>query len=443
MEQLIKLYQAGQFNDADKRAKALLQANPNSYQLYNIHGAIQAANGQLDQAIVSYRYAIKLKPDYAQAYYNLGNALKKQGNHNEAIASYKQAIKLKPDFTSCFCNLSTVMKFDNTTPELASMESIYALKDLSAEDRIHIAFALGKAHDDLKQYDKAFKYILTGNTLKRESIHYDLNNEINQFNFLKSVFNTKLFTKNKCKGIQDAPVIFIVGMPRSGTTLTEQILASHPKVYGAGELKYLANIYNSAFASFSKDKLQDKLQRITESELSTLGNDYLNSIKENTNDNQHITNKMPYNFRRIGFIKLLFPNAKVIHCQRNPLDNCASLFNHYFEEGQEYSYDLNELGQYYNLYQDLMQHWHQVLPGFIYDLSYESLVADTEGKVRALLEYCELPWDDACLEFHKNKRAVQTASATQVRQPIYKGSIERWKNYEKGLTPLLDIINMD
>ena len=220
----------------------------------------------------------------------------------------------------------------------------------------------------------------------------------------------------------------------------EQILASHPKVYGAGELDCLKQIVSSIFSKidYAKFIYNVNQERV---DFSGAGNEYIYMIRKHSDTARFITDKMPSNFLRIGMIKLILPNAKVIHCCRDPLDTCVSIFKNYFSlDGNYYAYDLRELGQYYNLYRDLMNHWHSVLPDFIYDIQYEDVVADQEKQSRALLEYCGLEWDDACLEFYRTDRPVRTASAAQVRRPIYKDSVQSWKRYENWLSPLLEVL---
>ena len=231
-------------------------------------------------------------------------------------------------------------------------------------------------------------------------------------------------------------------MPRSGTTLVEQILASHPKVHRAGELNYLHRVVTSRFTKIDDARFAESLNQASTGDFSGAGGEYIRMIRERADSAGFITDKMPLNFHLIGMIKLMLPNAKIIHCCRDPLDTCLSIFKNYFSfDGHYYAYDLDEIGRYYNLYRDLMRHWRHVLPGFIYDIQYENLVAEQEKQSRALLAYCGLEWDDACLEFHKTDRPVQTASSAQVRRPIYKDSVQSWKRYENQLAPLRDVLS--
>ena len=307
---------------------------------------------------------------------------------------------------------------------------------------MHLAFGLGKLFEDLRQYEKAFGHFLTGNAIKHGTYEFAIEDVEKYFERLKQLFTKDLFGKNKSAGSSDGKPIFVVGMPRTGTTLVEQVLASHPNVFGAGELDDLNRIVTSHFGAIDDVKFIENINQANTGEFSRAGDDYIGMIRERAETADFITDKMPDNFRLIGMIKLLMPNAKIIHCRRDPRDTCLSIFKTLFTiKGHYYAYDLGLLGQYYNLYRDLMTHWHSVLPGFIYDIHYEDVVADQEPQSRALLAYCGLEWDDACLEFHKTNRPVQTASAAQTRRPMYKDFIQSWKRFEKWLAPLLDELN--
>jgi len=225
-------------------------------------------------------------------------------------------------------------------------------------------------------------------------------------------------------------------MPRSGTSLVEQILASHPDVFGAGELSDLSNLIKKYFLTDSSSKNSQRVVDLGAAASEDLGKEYIAGIRKYSKISKYITDKMPHNFHYIGLIRAILPNARVIHCTRDPMDNCLSILKNYFIDGYEYSYDMTELGQFYSLYLDLMQYWRNALPGFIYDLSYEQLVADQENQIKRLIDYCDLPWDAACLDFHKTRRKVKTASKAQVRRPIYKDSVKLSKRYEKQLEPL-------
>jgi Sulfotransferase family len=250
-----------------------------------------------------------------------------------------------------------------------------------------------------------------------------------------------LFREFQAAGTADVMPIFILGMLRSGTTLVEQILASHSKVHGAGELRFLNRIVTSRFRGLDEPRFTESIQQANIDDFTNAGDEYIGTIRKNADSVAFITDKMPYNFRLIGMIKLMMSNAKIIHCCRAARDTFLSIFkNEFADDGNYYANDLGELGRYHNLYRDLMTHWHSVLPDFIYDIQYEDMVADQEAQSKALLAFCGLEWDDACLAFHRTNRPVQTASAAQVRRPIFKDSVRAWMHYENQLVPLLEIL---
>jgi len=465
------LKEQNKLNEAIISFRQALSLKPDSAMThYNLGNAL-IDQGKLDEAVASYRQAISLKPDYTEVFYNLGKALTAQGKLYEAITSYKQAISLRPDFAvvynnlgilfnqlgkmddaiSCFRkalslkpnyltpfkNLSLIVKFTQVDDFTNKMAEIFSKKgEISNADRLDLGFALGKIYEDIGDYNKSFEYILEANRLKRRSYKYSILNDQVFFERIKKTFTTDFFASHYGLGNQDKTPIFILGMPRSGTTLVEQILASHPQIFGAGELKILSRITNSICLEESKAQFPECLQDVNVGIFKIIGTDYIEKIRKYSEDEEYITDKMPSNFLFIGLIKTILPNSKIIHCIRNPMDNCFSIFKKGFTASHDYAYDLTELGQYYTLYLDLMAHWERVLPGFIYTLKYEEMVLDQYNQTKSLLEFCGISWDEACLTFYKTERRVSTASLAQVRQPIYKDSIELWKRYEKQLEPL-------
>ncbi len=341
---------------------------------------------------------------------------------------------------TAYRQLASLKKFSEYDHDVKAMEEAWATPDLSDEQRMQLAFGLGKSFDDLRRYEKAFRFFSAGNDIKRGTYNFSVEHAENNFGMIKKLFTIDMFADHRLAGASDETPIFILGMPRSGTSLVEQILASHPKVHGGGELDYLKNVVFHLNKSY-KGIFTDVINQARINQFSNAGTKYIKMIRAHSNFARFITDKMPENFRFIGIIKLMLPNAKIIHCRRNPMDTCLSIFKNLFTgDGLLYTNNLRELGQYYKLYGDLMSYWHSVLPGFIYDIQYEDVVANQEKQSRALLEHCGLEWDDACVEFHKTNQPVQTLSSAQVRRPIYNDSVQAWKRYEKWLTPLLDII---
>jgi hypothetical protein len=259
---------------------------------------------------------------------------------------------------------------------------------------------------------------------------------------LKKNFSKPFFQKHILSGFKSKQPIFIVGMPRSGTSLVEQIIASHPEVYGAGELAYLANVVNKYFKQIVPEDFFKAVNLSDSSIFANIGKDYVNSINLISNNRNYVTDKMPVNFRLIGFIKIALPNAKVIHCMRSSKDICLSIYKNFFgQEVMPWAYDQKELAIYYNNYVHLMDHWNKTLPNYIYNIQYEDLISNQEYETKKLIEFCQLSWDDSCLKFYNNKRSVSTASVNQVRKNIYKSSINSWKNYENELADLFKVLD--
>jgi tetratricopeptide (TPR) repeat protein len=394
--------------------------------------------GRINEALDCYKRAIKLKPDYTKAHYNQGITLEDHGDLEQAKESYRAAIRSCPDYGDAHRQLSALVKHTNRDEEVMAMEKLFAEPALDTERRMHLGFGLGKAYKDLGEYDKSFDFILEGNRLKRSMLNYSHDNNTNYFARIKEIFTPEILSSAGDFPATVPEPIFIIGMPRSGTSLTEQILASHPEVHGAGELTFF-NDHSDALHQHPLTDPERIFQKLEQFEPAKLRGEYIDSIPR---DGHHtrIIDKFPQNFLHLGLIHLTFPEAKIIHIQRNPMDNCLSIFRTYFVSGHYYSYNLEELGAYYKLYQDLMEHWRAVLPDRVMELQYEDLVNKQEETTRQLLEYCDLEWDAACLSFHKTRRRVGTASNAQVRKPMYKDSLELWKRYEKPLQPLYNAI---
>ena len=426
----------GELEKASAAYRQAIEIDPGHNEAYNGLGNALSDAGELDKAIASYRQAIEINPLHQFAHMGLGSALSDLGEINQAIASYRKVIAINPEFTEVYRSLSKNKKFADYDDDIRGMESLYANKGLADEQKMHLAFGLGKAFEDLGKYEEAMEYFMQATRFKRASIDYSISETENLFSNLRAVFSPEFFIDKKGMGNPDATPIFVLGMLRSGTSLVEQILASHANVFGAGELNDLSNLIRKIDAADSSPEILAGIGGLDSAALEGLGKEYIAGIRKHSKDARYITDKMPHNFQYVGFIKAILPNAKIIHCTRDPMDNCLSVFKNYFNTTHYYSYDLAELGQYYNLYLDMMAYWKSTLPGFIYDFSYERLVSDQENQIRALLDYCHLPWDEACLDFHRTRRQVRTASNAQVRRPIYKDSVKLWKRYENQLEPL-------
>ncbi len=408
---------------------------------YSNLGRAYAGLDHIDQAIKAYHQAIALNPGFIDAHYNLGRMLSQAGQTEPALAAYRQTLARDPDHSEAHRGIANLVRHSTENSDTEALRVAYERAEPGGLHRMHLAFALGKIGEDQKAYQTAFDYVLEANAIRRANYAYDSTQEQVKADRIREIFTPALFEKHKETGDPDDAPIFILGMPRSGTSLVEQILASHPQVHGAGELRFLAEPMRANGMIGDNGLMAPQIADMPSEHFGQLGTDYLEKLHKLAPEARFITDKMPTNFWRIGLIKLMLPNAKIIHCRRSAADNCLSIFKNYFAgNGLRYAYDLRELGNYHNVYRTLMGHWHQVLPGAIHDVDYEKLVADQEGETRALLAHCGLDWDPAVLDFHKNERQVKTASFSQVRQPIYKTSVKLADRYGEALNPLLEVL---
>ncbi len=419
--------------------------------------------------------AVKLSPKYPNAYLYLGRALEQVGQWDEAFTAYSKALQLQPNsklasiglagaemnlgqfdkakelcwkelgrnphFLEAYSILLELEDPENIRDKLEFIEQLYNKSEYSDKEKWRTAFSLAHFYEKDAQYKKSFDILMDANRLKRSIYDDFLEDERCFFNNIQSVFTKDFINKRVDYGLSDKTPIFILGMPRSGTTLTEQILASHSQVFGSGELQYISNSLRNLTNSLLYIDYPEAVKSLNPSEYTKIASWYLDKIRDKDTDALKITDKLPHNFLNLGIIRILFPHAKVIHCKRNPIDNCLSIYKQNFTDKHKYAYDLAELGHYYLLYRDLMDHWRSVLPNeYILEVEYEDIVADQEGMTRRLLEFCDLPWEEGCLQFHKTKRAILTASQKQVRRKIYSDSIKLWQHYEKQLQPLIEVL---
>ncbi len=433
------LYLAGKLNEAETAFRRAIKDHPaQAADIYSALGIVLHSQERTEEAIDAMRQAVKLRPNYLDGHVNLAEALRQQGHIPEAISQYREAIALAPHVGSLWHKLADSRRF--TSPEDADIQSMTAALDRSGtsdQDRMYLAFALGKAFDDCGLADLAFPLMTLANRIKRAAFTYDPENDRRMFASIKARFTAELFAQRRqpSEHSQTRPV-FIVGMPRSGTSLVEQILSCHPKVQSCGERHEL---------QWSIEHVLSAAKFDDETTLATLPADVLHSIAtrylarmDADSDRPWLTNKLPFNFLYIGWIQLLFPEAVVIHCRRDPLDTSLSIYQRLFPSLDGFAYDLAELGQYYRDYEDLMQYWERVLPEKIMTIDYEDLVTDQEAQTRHLLTHCGLDWDPSCLRFHEKRRIVSTASFEQVRRPLYTDSVHRADRYRKHLGTLLE-----
>jgi tetratricopeptide (TPR) repeat protein len=410
--------------------------NPNFAIAHNNLGILYS---DLDQEVAfkHFKKAANIKPDYSEAYFNMGTVLRQLGRRDESISSYEKAIEIKPDYIDAYKNLSAMKTFKRNDPQINLMKLFLTEDTLSQKDQISINFALAKVNEDLGNSEDFFKFLNKGNDLRKKELNYSFELDQEIVNKIKGVFGDSSFSINRSlyKPASTKP-IFIVGMPRSGTSLVEQIISSHHEVHGAGELEYMTKY---SFEEL-KTHYRSNDNNFKTSSFISIREKYLDSISNiNRSKDNIITDKMPLNFRFIGFILSAFPEAKIVHLKRDARATCWSIYKYYFKsDGNGYSYNLKDLTSYFALYKNLMDYWHKLYPNKIYDVSYESLTINQEEETRKLLTYCDLEWDENCLNFHKNNRAVKTTSALQVRQKMYQGSSDAWKKYEVYLKTLVD-----
>jgi tetratricopeptide (TPR) repeat protein len=466
----VTLNELGQVDAAVSSYKKVILINNAYYKAHNNLGLILFGYGKLNTAIDHFEWAISFKFDFAEAHNNLGSALLELGKINAAIESYKKAVEFRPnyaqahnnqaishqrlgqneaavnslekalshwpDYAAAHHNLSGLKKYVKGDTQITKMQLLLSNKNLSQSDQKFLCFALAKAYEDIEKHDELFKVLHKGNELRGLEIDYSIDKYQNNYSIFKKLFSP-------LSPIIDKPLhykkelirpIFIVGMPRSGTTLVEQIIASHHEVYGAGELDTLTKLINKNLA----DLLIPKKQGLVEKDFLPIRQKYLESLSRLNVTESIITDKWPLNFQYIGFILRAFPEAKIIHLKRDPVATCWSIYKHYFSEmGNGWAYNLTDLVEFYRLYSELMNFWHEFFPNKIYDINYEDLTSSQEKETKKLLAFCELEWDENCLNFHTNTRDVKTASASQVRKKMYQGSSENWKKYEHFIQPLV------
>ncbi len=415
--------------------------NPGSA-LVQLHlASVLARSGQHEEAVATYRRAAALNPAGPAPWVGLGNTLKTIGRQGEAIAAYRQAATLRPGYSEAWWSLSNLKTFHFTDGEVEAMRGQLAAESMSDETRAQFSFALAKALEDRGEYARAFELYADGNRLRRARERYDpVQTElINQR--IRTVFDAAFLARHAGAGDPDPAPIFVVGLPRSGSTLIEQILGSHSQVDATHELPEAGRLLRR-IGRGRKDGLAypEAAREFEAGDWAAFGRAYLDDTYRYRRGAARFVDKMPNNFPTIGLLALALPNARFINARRHPIDTCLSCFRQLFARGQPFTYDLAELGEYYLEYENMMAHWRVVLPGRVLDVQYEDVVADQPGQARRLLEFCGLPFEDACTRFWETERAIRTASSEQVRQPIYHTSVGAWRNYERELAPLIEIL---
>jgi len=425
-----------------KRAEHL---SPRNLDIFDRFGLAYLGMGNTDAAIEKFNLALKQDQNRLSSLDGIGQVYQELGNIDDAIKIADKIISIDPDLPNGYLLKSRIKKSSKDDGLAEQLQEVLANTDMGESAKTLIYFALGKVYDDQKNYQQAFKYYAEGNKLRNESFEYDSAIDEDRFDKIIETFSTDFLSQHRNLGaVSDLPVI-IAGMPRSGTTLTEQIISSHPSVLGAGEVSFWGRAKTAMPLRMSSAKpFPECVQDLSPEAAKDIAAMYESTLRKvvgpASHGIKHITDKMPHNFLNLGLIALLFPNVKIIHTRRDPIDTCLSIYFQNFNDAHPYSFDLTNLGRHYKQYERIMQHWHNILPGRIMDINYEDTIADPEYWSRKLISHIGLEWDDACLSPHKLERTVKTASHWQVRQPIYKTSVQRWKNYEAYIQPLIEAL---
>lgn len=431
LQTAMRLQIAGRLVEAKKLYLELLEDNPESWDALHLLGLIYAESDDEATGAKLIESAIKLKPDVSAFHHNLAGIYRRLGQLAEAETEFRTAILQKPDYGQAYQGLAEMVTFQSGDPLLTQIEA--QLESTTSSDSTYLHFAAGKILDDIGGYPAAFEHYRKGNAAAGRSFASKQFRQGVKDNLY--CFSPELIAEQQLSSSESHQPIFVVGMPRSGTSLIEQILASHSEVFGAGELNEMKLLVDEAkLLARTQQTYPNFVSQLDDRRLNQLRQHYLEKTRHSEFPN--VVDKHPLNFMYIGLIFLMFPNAKIIHTTRHPLDTCLSCYFQNFSKGQDYSFDLDTLGDFYLDYQRLMSYWHLLFPGKILDLSYEEVIDDQEPATIRLLEYCQLPFEESCLNYHQTQRSVRTASFLQVRQPIYQTSRGRWQNYEKELEGL-------
>ena len=427
------------YEKALKQAQLLLQSQTDNPQFKSIFAIECMHTGNFEEAIGKFDEILEVLPDDPVTLTSKGHALKTQGDSNAAITSYHAAITSNRFYGEAYYSLANLKTYRFKDKEVAEMSSIVEDGNLSFMDRVYINFALGKAFEDREDYSTSFKHYQDGNRLKKSQSRYRAQQMTDQLNAQKQFFTIDYCKEAQDKGCGASDPIFVLGLPRAGSTLIEQILSSHSLIDGTMELPNILSLAQRLRRKSIAGRTvgyPDVLGLMEDEEFRRLGEEFIKDTRIHREGAPFFIDKMPNNFRHIGLIKQILPNAKIIDARRNPLDCCLSGFKQLFAEGQEFSYDLSDLGRYYRDYVELMDYWDEVFPGFVLRVNNEDVIADLEGQVRRMLNFCGLPFEDSCLEFHKTERNVRTPSSEQVRKPVSRRGVGQWRHFEDNLEPL-------
>jgi tetratricopeptide (TPR) repeat protein len=449
--------QREQLHDAIKNFEKAIDIKPDYIEAHSNLGHSLNLINQEDAALKCYETALAINPNYVLAHINMGSLFQETGKIDLAIKQYEKVLAMNPNHVLAYYNLSAIEQYTLSDDQVAKMLSLFSTDNLSLSERFHLCFALVFVYDNLDNQDELFRFLHEGNRLRKEELNYSLEKSQELSSFVREQFSSPPSDIEQSLSFEPSTnrPIFIVGMPRSGTTLVEQIISSHNEVYGAGELtaiptligqevkNYITHGSNIASTTIGDMKLNlANTYSLPEEAFLSIRQQYLDELSRFKVPENVITDKLPLNFQYIGFILSAFPEAKIVHLKRDARATCWSNYQCFHLNNENgFSYNIDDLTGFYGLYVELMDFWHQLYPGKIYDICYEDLTTNQEDETRKLLEYCDLDWDENCLNFHKNQRAVKTASSLQVRQKMYQGSSEAWKQYEAHLKPLIKALD--
>lgn len=431
------------FTAALAQAEHLHRSDPDNIAFATAYANASVAVGHYDEALAGYRRVLARSPDSPGVHLARGHALKTIGSRAEAEEAYRSACRVQPDFGDAWWSLANLKTYHFSDAELACMEAQEAAPGTSLYDRFHLCFALGRAREQRADYARSFHWYDKGNQLKQSQTRYSADRFSAECDSQRSHCSSALFERRAGEGFTAADPIFIVGLPRAGSTLLEQILSSHSMVDGTFELPNVLALAHRLGGRRRVDRpsrYPAVLAELDAADLRRHGEQYIEETRVYRRDAPMFTDKMPNNFRHIGLIHLILPNATIIDARRHPMACCFSAFKQLFAEGQEFTYGLENVGRYYRDYVELMDHWDRVLPGRILRVQYEELVSDFEPQVRRLLDHCGLPWEESCLAFHRTERSVRTASSEQVRRPLYDSALEEWRHFASYLGPLREAL---
>jgi tetratricopeptide (TPR) repeat protein len=438
------LIRIGKYKTAEQQVENLLKEQPENLSFKVAKANVLTGLGKIEQAIVLFEQVIALDKKVAEFHLQLGHALKSKGDIKKAVKAYQTAYQLKPSYGDAFWSLANTKTYHFSDEEITQMQAQQKHDDLTLVDSVQLHFATGKAFEDRQEYQQAFHAYQQGNQLQSAHNNFDINKIEQQVTDQIKYCTAELFENRGTLGLNRPDPIFIVGLPRAGSTLLEQILASHSKVDGTMELHNILGLAsrlrgrNAAESQYPKN-----LREIKGDYFKRFGQQFIDETQVYREKAPFFIDKMPNNFLHIGLIKLILPNAKIIDARRSPMACCFSGFKQLFAEGQDFSYSLEDIGRYYQAYLKLMAHWNHVLPNHVLTVNHEDIVDDLETQVIRMLDYCGLEFEQSCIDFHKTQRNIKTPSSEQVRQPIYKSATEQWKHFEQYLSPLKKVLNIN